>query len=303
MQRPGQLGGGPSDIAKELVDTTDVTLRKDEDGTKYINQYQIIKELGKGSFGKVKLIKHTETGEHFGLKIFNKNILKKKRMGTRNMLQDVEHEIRIMKKMDHPNCIKLYEVLNDPDHHKFFLRLEYCDGGACMPGDGPMEPLSEERARAYFRNLIVGIEYMHANDIIHRDIKPENLLLAANGQLKLADFGTSQFLEDGNDMINKTAGTPAFTAPEACAEGDFSGKAADIWASGVTLYMMTHGKVPFMSPNLVQIFQMIREDEVQYSEAISPECRDLLEKMLHKDVAQRIKLAEIKCHAWVTMSS
>jgi hypothetical protein len=83
----GQLGGGPSDIAKELVDTADVTLRKDDDGTKYINQYQIIKELGKGSFGKVKLIKHTETGEQFGLKIFNKNILKKKRMGTRNMLQ------------------------------------------------------------------------------------------------------------------------------------------------------------------------------------------------------------------------
>jgi len=87
LRHAGQLGGGPSDIAKELVDTTDVTLRKDEDGTKYINQYQIIKELGKGSFGKVKLIKHTETGEHFGLKIFNKNILKKKRMGTRNMLQ------------------------------------------------------------------------------------------------------------------------------------------------------------------------------------------------------------------------
>jgi hypothetical protein len=83
----GQLGGGPSDIAKELVDTSDVTLRKDDNGAKYINQYQIIKELGKGSFGKVKLIKHTETGEQFGLKIFNKNILKKKRMGTRNMLQ------------------------------------------------------------------------------------------------------------------------------------------------------------------------------------------------------------------------
>lgn len=300
MQRPGHLGGGPSDIAKELVDTSDVTLRKDDE-KKFINQYQIIKELGKGSFGKVKLIKHTETGEFFGMKIFNKNILKKKRMGTRNMLQDVEHEIRIMKSMDHPNCVKLYEVLNDPEHHKFFLRIELCDGGQCMPGDGPMDPLTEEVARKFFKDLIVGVDYMHSNNLIHRDIKPENLLLAANGQLKLADFGTSQFLEDGNDMINKTAGTPAFTAPEACAEGDFSGKAADIWACGVTLYMLTHGKVPFMSANLVQIFQMIREDPIQYSETLTPECRDLLEKLLNKEYPARITLTDIKLHPWMAL--
>ena len=86
-------------------------MRKEPDaGDKFINQYQIIEKLGKGSFGKVKLIKHTETGETFAMKIFNKNVLKKKRMGTRNMIQDVEHEIRIMKMMDHPNCVKLYEV-------------------------------------------------------------------------------------------------------------------------------------------------------------------------------------------------
>ena len=113
MQRPGHLGGGPSDISADLVDTTVVSMRKEPDaGDKFINQYQIIEKLGKGSFGKVKLIKHTETGETFAMKIFNKNVLKKKRMGTRNMIQDVEHEIRIMKMMDHPNCVKLYEVRN-----------------------------------------------------------------------------------------------------------------------------------------------------------------------------------------------
>ena len=106
-------------------------------------------------------------------------------------------------------------------------------------------------------------------------------------------------LEDGNDMINKTAGTPAFTAPEACAEGDFSGRAADIWACGVTLYMFTHGRVPFLSSNLVQIFQMIREDPIEYSESISPECRDLLEKLLNKDYLARIKLDDIKQHPWL----
>ena len=122
------VGGGPQEISRNLVDTPIVTIRK-EDGRKFINQYETLKELGKGSFGKVKLIKHAETGELFALKVFNKNVLRKKRMGTRNMLQDVEHEIRIMKQMDHPSCIKLYEVLDSPDYHKLFLRLEYCEGG------------------------------------------------------------------------------------------------------------------------------------------------------------------------------
>merc|ERR1712216_194306 len=303
MQRPGHLGGGPSDISADLVDTTVVSMRKEPDaGDKFINQYQIIEKLGKGSFGKVKLIMHTETGETFAMKIFNKNVLKKKRMGTRNMIQDVEHEIRIMKMMDHPNCVKLYEVLNDPEHHKFFLRIELCEGGCCMPGDGPMEPLDEELARKYFRDLIVGVEYMHSKNLIHRDIKPENLLLSGSGQLKLADFGTSQYMEDGNDMINNTAGTPAFTAPEACAEGDISGKAADIWACGVTLYMFTHGRVPFLSANLVQIFQMIREDPIEFSESLSAECRDLLEKLLDKNMTTRIKLQDIKSHPWLAMA-
>ena len=109
-------------------------------------------------------------------------------------------------------------------------------------------------------------------------------------------------MEDGNDMINKTAGTPAFTAPEACAEGDISGKAADIWACGVTLYMFTHGRVPFLSANLVQIFQMIREDPVEYSESLSAECRDLLEKLLDKNMTTRIKLQDIKSHPWLAMA-
>ncbi|EKX50285.1 hypothetical protein GUITHDRAFT_85443 [Guillardia theta CCMP2712] len=301
MERRGLMGigGGPQEISRNLVDTPIVTIRK-EDGRKFINQYETLKELGKGSFGKVKLIKHTETGELFALKVFNKNVLRKKRMGTRNMLQDVEHEIRIMKQMDHPSCIKLYEVLDSPDYHKLFLRLEYCEGGHPICTENlPTDPLPEAAARKYFRGLLDGLDYIHSSNIIHRDIKPENLLLTKDGMIKLADFGTGQVLEDGNDLINKSAGTPAFTAPEACVEGDFSGKGADIWAAGVTLYLFVHGKCPFISNNLVQIFQMIREDPIEFSPTLSHNCRDLLEKILEKDPKKRIQIPDIKNHEWL----
>ena len=141
--------------------------------------------------------------------------------------------------------------------------------------------------------------YKHAHDIIHRDIKPENLLITAGGHAKLADFGSAMVLEGGSDVINKSAGTPAFTSPEACVEGDYSGKAADVWAAGVTLYMFAHGKVPFMSPTLVQIFQMIKEEPIVFSPALSAPLRDLLERLLDKDYTRRITIPEIRRHPWM----
>jgi len=286
------------EVSTSLVDTTAVTVVK-KDGKKFINQYEVIKDLGKGSFGKVKLVKHSETGELFAMKVMNKNVLRKKRIGTRNLLQDVEHEIKVMKLLEHPNIIKLYEVIDSPEYHKLFLRLEYMEGGESMDTDGETEPLPEDRALKCFKDLIEAVRYMHGVGIIHRDIKPENLLLTANDTVKLADFGTGQIVE-GNDMINKSAGTPAFTAPEACVEGDFSGFAADVWACGVTLYIYLHGKCPFMSGNLVAIFQMIRDDEPQFASTLSPNSRDLLEKMLNKNPEARITIPEIVTHPWYT---
>eukprot|EP00293_Proteomonas_sulcata_P009738 CAMPEP_0184301016 /NCGR_PEP_ID=MMETSP1049-20130417/11304_1 /TAXON_ID=77928 /ORGANISM="Proteomonas sulcata, Strain CCMP704" /LENGTH=302 /DNA_ID=CAMNT_0026611881 /DNA_START=166 /DNA_END=1074 /DNA_ORIENTATION=+ len=300
MMRPG-MGKGPQDISRDLVDTTTVTARKDDDGKKYVNQYEIVKDLGKGSFGKVKLVKHTETGEVFAMKVFNKNVLRKKRMGTRNLLMDIEHEIKIMKKIDHPNCIKLYEVLDSTDYHKLYLRIEFATLGVSLSPeeDQKAEPLPEDKARKYFAGMLAGLEYLHTNNILHRDLKPENLLVCAGEVAKLGDFGSGQVLDDDNDMISKTAGTPAFTAPEACVEGEYSGKAADVWAAGVSLYYFVHGRVPFLSQNMVQIFEMIREQEIEYSPSLSPSLRDLLEKILEKDSSKRIALSEIKKHPWM----
>jgi serine/threonine protein kinase len=122
-----------------------------------------------------------------------------------NMLENVQKEIAIMKKISHPNCVHMYEVIDDPNNNKLYIRLEYVEGGQCMEAANGTPPLSVDLAKNYFIDLISGLEYIHFNHILHRDLKPENLLVTKDGILKLADFGVSSPLEnEDNDLMNKT---------------------------------------------------------------------------------------------------
>jgi len=277
------------------------------DDAKFVNQFQILKDLGKGSFGKVKLVKHRETGELFAMKVLNKAVLRKKRMGSRNGIQDVEDEVRIMKTLSHPHLVRIHEVIDSLDYHKIFIRLDFMAGGQTMPtpaDGGSTEPLPEPVARAYFRDLCEGLDYLHSRGIVHRDIKPENLLRTAEGLVKIADFGTAFRLgSEGSkgDMLSRSAGTPAFTAPEACVEGEYRGQPADVWAAGVSLYMFVHGRCPFMSANIMAIYQVIRDQEPAISPSLSEPLRDLLTHLLDKDPATRITLAQIRDHPWMKL--
>lgn len=121
------------------------------------------------------------------------------------MLENVQKEIAIMKKINHPNCVQMYEVIDDPTNNKLYIRLEYVEGGQCMEAANGTPPLSVDLAKSYFIDLICGLEYIHFNHILHRDLKPENLLVTKEGILKLADFGVSSPLEnEDDDMMNKT---------------------------------------------------------------------------------------------------
>jgi len=296
-------GSAPADISRDLVDTTQITVTKTGDA-KHVNQFEVLRDLGKGSFGKVKLVKDRETGELFAMKVLNKSVLKKKRMGSRNMMQDVEDEIRVMKMLDHPRLVRIYEVMDSPEYHKIFLRMDFMAGGQTLPttaDGGPCEPLAEAVARRHFRDLLDGLEWLHEHGIVHRDIKPENLLKAADGSVKIADFGTAHRMgvNGAGDMLSRSAGTPAFTAPEACAEGEYRGQPADVWAAGVSLFMFTHGRCPFMSANIAGIYQVIRQEEPVIDAPVSADCRDLLARLLVKDPAARITIPEIRQHPWM----
>ncbi|EGC38659.1 hypothetical protein DICPUDRAFT_148677 [Dictyostelium purpureum] len=284
--------------------------KRHRDGHKMVNEYVFVRKLGRGTYGKVKLAYQYETHQLYAIKIFNKFRLKKKTMGfgKPNAFDQVLKEIAIMKKMNHPNVVKLYEVINDPEEESIYIVMEYVEGGNLQSiNDFPNNPMSEHLARKYFRDIVLGLEYLHEQKVIHRDIKPENLLLNKDGVVKIGDFGVSQIFED-DDIIAKctTAGSIAFHSPELCSEDHsipISGKAIDIWALGITLYYLLFGRVPFNSSNsIANIYDQILNQEVVYTREISNELMDLFNCLLDKNPATRINIEAIKMHPWTTLN-
>merc|ERR1719225_612649 len=224
-----------------------------------------------------------------------------------NPLQKVHREIAIMKKLDHPNVVKLVEVLDDPEDDNLYMVFELLERGEVLtvPTDSPLD---EKSAWLAFRDVILGLEYLHYQKIIHRDIKPSNLLRADNGQVRIADLGVSNEFDGDDAFLTNTAGTPAFTPPESLSHkpGDdpYSGRAADIWSLGITLYTLVIGDIPLHDDNILALYHKIETQPIEFTDdqklKLSPEIRDLITKMLIKDPNERITLAEIKKHDWVT---
>ncbi|XP_054280477.1 calcium/calmodulin-dependent protein kinase kinase 2 isoform X1 [Macrosteles quadrilineatus] len=275
-----------------------------------LNQYRLMDSIGQGSFSLVKLAYNEEDDTHYAMKILSKKKLMKKagifgrnapnRKGT-SPLDRVYREIAVLKKLDHPNVVKLIEVLDDPSEDHLYLVFELLERGEVLqlPNENP---LSESQAWGYFRDTILGLEYLHFQRIVHRDIKPANLLLGEDGHVQIADLGVCNEFSGPDATLSNTAGTPAFTAPEAISDSNFSGKASDIWSLGVTLFSFVYGNVPWVAETIPALYSKIQTEPLVFppKPTISPNLRDLIVKMLKKDPNERITLQEIKEHPWVT---
>ncbi|KAI0480444.1 Pkinase-domain-containing protein [Xylariaceae sp. FL0804] len=304
-----------------------------------VNQYTIREEIGRGSYGAVHLATD-QAGKEYAMKEFSKmrlrkrvqsNILRRPEGGrpshlapgrgqwnthkkklsqqnaeeARDALFLIREEIAIMKKLNHPNLVALIEVLDDPEEDSLYMVLEMCRKGPVMKVnlEEQADPYDDEHCWTWFRDLILGIEYLHAQGIVHRDIKPDNLLLTEDDVLKIVDFGVSEMFEKPDQMLtHKSAGSPAFLPPELCQakHGDVSGKGADIWSMGVTLYCLKYGKLPFEGDNVLDMYNSIRMQELHLPDGEDPDFVDLITRILDKDNATRIKLPEIRVHPWVT---
>ncbi|XP_028680524.1 calcium/calmodulin-dependent protein kinase kinase 2-like isoform X1 [Erpetoichthys calabaricus] len=286
-----------------------------------LNQYKLKDEIGKGSYGVVKLAYNEDDNTYYAMKVLSKKKLMRQAgfprrpppRGTRTSpestsnpkgpLERVYQEIAILKKLHHPNVVKLVEVLDDPSEDHLYMVFELVKKGAVLevPTD---KPLTEDQARFYFRDLLKGIEFLHYQKIVHRDIKPSNLLVGEDGHIKIADFGVSNQFEGTDALLTSTVGTPAFLAPETLLETrkNFSGKALDMWAMGVTLFCFVFGQCPFMDEKILSLHQKIKSQPVEFPEFpdISEELKDLLLKMLDKNPETRITVPQIKVHPWVT---
>ncbi len=235
-------------VIPEVVFTDSVHEETSATGTKLVNQYELLQKLGSGSFGKVKKARNLDTDAKVAMKIFRRSALRKPRLNAERTtaLDDVMKEIRIMAKLSHPNVVRLVEVINDPEHEKLYMVMEFCKDGPLMKKNMSdyLFPLHE--VRQYARDILEGVKYLHDNKVIHRDLKPENLLLS-EGVVKISDFGVSEEFEGEDDSLRRTAGTPAFTAPELITAGQAKGRGrkADAFAVGVTLYCLCFSKIPF----------------------------------------------------------
>jgi len=295
------------------------------EGTSYtqLNQYLLKDEIGKGSYGLVKLAYNESDHTHYAMKILSKKKLIKKagfmrrpppRRGAAgpakaapakapNPLERVYIEIAILKKLSHPNVVKLIEVLDDPEQDNLYMAFELVEHGEVM--DVPTDnPLSEEKSWAYIRDVIHGLEYLHHQKIVHRDIKPSNLLVSESGHIKICDFGVSDEFTGSDAFLTNTAGTPAFMAPETLLgnKEKYSGKALDVWALGITLYCFLYGKCPYVDDLPLVLHQKIMKDPVPFHETplLNDSCKDCLCRMLEKNPNERITLDQLKVHSWIT---
>jgi [calcium/calmodulin-dependent protein kinase] kinase len=214
---------------------------------------------------------------------------------AQNPLYLIKEEIAIMKKLNHGNLVSLIEVLDDPSEDSLYMVMEMCKKGVIMKVglEERADPYDDEHCRCWFRDLILGIEYLHAQGIVHRDIKPDNCLVTNDDVLKVVDFGVSEMFEkDSNMFTAKSAGSPAFLPPELCVvkHGDVSGKATDIWSMGVTLYCLRYGKLPFEKHNIFELYDSIREDPLVCEDEEDEGFKDLMNRILEKDPEKRIDM-------------
>ncbi|CAA7030961.1 unnamed protein product [Microthlaspi erraticum] len=284
-----------------VKETNELIRGEDDDGNKTINEFVRQRKIGSGSYGKVVLYESTVDGKEYAVKAFHKSHLLRLRVApSETAMGDVLREVMIMKILEHPNIVNLIEVIDDPEADDFYMVLEYVDGKWAYDESGPPGALGENTARKYLRDVVAGLMYLHAHNVIHGDIKPDNLLVTSTGTVKIGDFSVSQVFKDDDDQLRRSPGTPVFTAPECCVGISYSGRAADTWAVGVTLYYMILGQYPFLGDTLQDTYDKIVHNQLMIPDGMNPHLRDLIEGLLCKDPKQRMTLKAVADHPWVT---
>ena len=255
-----------------------------------IGNYLIKKTLGQGTFGKVKLGVYLPTEEKVAIKILEKDKIIEKDDEIR-----VKREFDMLALFNHPNVILVAEIFESSD--SYYSVMEYCQGGELFNYIVKNHRLSEEEAAFFYYQLINGLEYIHSLGIVHRDLKPENLLLTSENLLKIIDFGLSNYFKNGQkELLSTPCGSPCYASPEMVAGKKYNGFKIDIWSTGIILYAMLCGYLPFEDKDNDILFEKILECKLIFPRYITEISKDLMEKILVIDPEKRITIPEIKKH-------
>ncbi|XP_065346875.1 MAP/microtubule affinity-regulating kinase 3-like isoform X5 [Cloeon dipterum] len=247
----------------------------------HIGKYKLLKTIGKGNFAKVKLAKHVPTGKEVAIKIIDKTQL------NPSSLQKLFREVRIMKMLDHPNIVKLFQVIET--EKTLYLVMEYASGGEVFDYLVLHGRMKEKEARAKFRQIVSAVQYCHQKKIIHRDLKAENLLLDSEMNIKIADFGFSNEFTPGS-KLDTFCGSPPYAAPELFQGKKYDGPEVDVWSLGVILYTLVSGSLPFDGSTLRELRERVLRGKYRIPFYMSTDCENLLKKFLVLNPAKRASL-------------
>ncbi|TLS22057.1 uncharacterized protein PpBr36_09212 [Pyricularia pennisetigena] len=278
----------------------------------HVGPWQLGKTLGKGSSARVRLARHTSTHQYVAVKIIAKSTCKMTQAGSLAKLDEVdsaapdkvegmrrmpialEREVAILKLIEHPNIVKLYDIWENSN--EIYLILEYVERGDLFDFISKHGPMPEEEALFVFRQIMSALEYCHSYGICHRDLKPENILLKGNGQVKIADFGMAALHQGPRTPLWTFCGSPHYAAPELLREKAYRGEKSDIWSMGVILFAMMAARLPFDDEDMNLMFAKARKAIYHMPSHFSDEAKDFIHRLLQVDPRKRLSMRQMWQH-------
>eukprot|EP00267_Zea_mays_P044282 XP_020396469.1 CBL-interacting protein kinase 31 isoform X1 [Zea mays] len=258
-----------------------------------LGKYELGRTIGEGTFAKVRVAKNMDTGDHVAIKILDKAKVHKNKLA-----EQIRREICTMKLIQHPNVVRLYEVMGSKA--RIYIVLEFVMGGELHDIIATSGRLKEDEARRYFQQLINAVDYCHSRGVYHRDLKLENLLLDVAGNLKISDFGLSalsdQVKNDG--LLHTTCGTPNYVAPEVIDDKGYDGALADLWSCGVILFVMLAGCLPFEDDNMASLYKKISGAQFTCPSWFSAGAKRLINRILDPNPSTRITIPQVLKDPW-----
>ncbi|NP_001371153.1 uncharacterized protein LOC627035 isoform X1 [Mus musculus] len=251
------------------------------------SQYRVLSYLGEGAYGTVKLALHLKTEALVAIKMVEI---------SQKTIDVILAELEVLKTLNHPNIIRLFQVLLTSSHVNFIL--EYASGGSLLDLIEEHGPLQEEEAKKIFGEILAAVKYCHNIDIIHGDIKPENILIDEKGNMKLTDFGLAIKLSPGR-LLSQRRGTKSFWAPELMLGEPYNGRKTDIWSLGVLLYFITTGHYPFAGITFKEIKNKITTGSYRIPSYTSVKLENLIHQILTVTPEKRPSIEDIERHPWV----
>ncbi|KAM3923471.1 serine/threonine-protein kinase SIK3 [Leptodactylus fuscus] len=277
-------------MAATVPGGTGTQLPPHRSGPARIGYYELERTIGKGNFAVVKLATHIVTRAKVAIKIIDKT-----KLDDEN-LKKIFREVQIMKMLCHPHIIRLYQVMET--ERMIYLVTEYASGGEIFDHLVAHGRMAEKEARKKFKQIVTAVHFCHCRNIVHRDLKAENLLLDANLNIKIADFGFSNRFTPGQ-LLKTWCGSPPYAAPELFEGKEYEGPKVDIWSLGVVLYVLVCGALPFDGSTLQNLRARVLSGKFRIPFFMSTECEHLIRHMLILEPSKRLSMEQICKHKWM----